>query len=167
MSLAAASLDTFSRQLKAFDAILDKLSAHCEAGKIDPAAYLIARLYPDMFPMIRQVQIACDFAKMATARLTGTEPPAHPDVETTIPMLKERIGKVLALIEAADRAVVDGAATSPITFRTGPDTSMTLPGEAYLNGFVLPNFYFHLTTAYAILRHNGLAVGKRDFMGLA
>jgi uncharacterized protein len=166
MSLATASLDVFTRQLTAFDAILDKLAAHCEASKIDPAAFLIARLYPDMFPMIRQVQIACDFAKMATARLTGQEPPSHPDVETTIPMMKERIGKVLAEIAASDRAAVDGAAETPVTFRTGPESSMTLPGEAYLNGFILPNFYFHLTTAYAILRHNGLAIGKRDFMGV-
>ena len=166
MSIAAATLDVFTRQLSAFDTILDRLAAHCEASKIDPSAFLIARLYPDMFPMIRQVQFACDFAKMATARLTGMEPPSHPDVETTIPMLKERIAKVLALIASVDRATVDAATNAPITFRTGPDSAMTLPGVDYVNGFILPNFYFHLTTAYALLRHNGLAVGKRDFMGV-
>ena len=166
MSLAAASLDVFTRQLAALDAILDKLAAHCEAGKIDPAAFLDARLFPDMFGLTRQVQMTCDFAKIASARLAGIEPPSHPDTENTIPMLKERIGKVLALVASLDRAAVDAAADKPVTFRTGPDSSMTLPGAAYLNGFILPNFYFHLTTAFALLRHNGLAIGKRDFMGV-
>lgn len=166
LSLSAASLDVFTRQLGAMQAILGKLAAHCEAKKIDPAAFLNARLFPDMFAFTRQVQIACDFAKMAGARLSGHEPPSHPDTETTIAELQERCGKVIAYLAGLDRATVDAAGDREITFRTGPDSSMTLPGGAYLTGFILPNVYFHLTTAYAILRHNGLEVGKRDFMGI-
>lgn len=166
LSLSAASLDVFARQLSAMQAILGKLAAHCEAKKIDPAAFLNARLYPDMFSFTRQVQIACDFAKVAGARLSGQEPPSHPDTETTIPELQERCGKVIAYLATLDRAAIDAAGAREINFRTGPDSSMTLPGGAYLTGFILPNFYFHLTTAYAILRHNGLEIGKRDFMGM-
>jgi hypothetical protein len=166
LPLSAASLDVFSRQLTAMQAMLGKLAAHCEGKKIDPAAFLNARLYPDMFAFTRQVQIACDFAKVAGARLSGQEPPSHPDAETTIAELQERCGKVIAYLASLDRAAVDAAGPREITFRTGPDSSATLPGGAYLTGFILPNFYFHLTVAYAILRHNGLEIGKRDFMGI-
>lgn len=166
LSVSAASVAVFIQHLTAMDKILGKLSAHCEARKIDPSAFLSARLYPDMFALPRQIQIACDFAKMASARLAGQEPPAHPDTEVSIADLQARIAKVLAYLATLDTAAIDASSDAPITFRTGPDTTMTLPGATYLTGFALPNFYFHLTTAYAILRHNGLDVGKRDFMGI-
>jgi hypothetical protein len=166
LSLAQASVETFVRQLGALSKILDKLALHCEAKKIDPAVFLTARLFPDMLNFTRQVQIACDFAKGGGARLAGADIPAHPDVETTIPQLKERIAKVTAFLSGLDTAAVDSSADRPIEFNVGPQT-MTLPGGAYLTGMVLPNFYFHTTTAYAILRANGLEIGKRDFMGIA
>jgi len=166
LALSAVVVDQFTRQIAALDTMLGKLAVHCETKKIDPTAFLNARLYPDMFAFTRQVQIACDFAKMAGARLAGQEPPSHPDTETTIEDLRVRCRKVIDYLASLDRAAIDAGADRSITFRTGPESAMTLPGAAYLTGFILPNVYFHAATAYAILRHNGLDIGKRDFMGM-
>lgn len=164
-SMYDASVATFSRFLRAIDVNLDTLAKHCDATKVDPAVWLSARLYPDMFPLSQQIQMACDFAKNAGARLAGVEPPSHPDTEQTIPELKARIAKTLAFLADLDKAAVDAGADRIVKFRTGPETFTELPGAAYVSGFAGPNFYFHATTAYAILRHNGLPLGKRQFFG--
>ena len=164
-SLHDASVVTFSRFLSAIAGNLDTLAKHCEATKVDPAVWLGSRLYPDMFPLSQQIQMASDFAKNAGARLAGVEPPSHPDIEQTIPELKARIAKTVDYLAGLDKAAIDAGADRPVKFRTGPETFTELPGAAYLTGFAAPNFYFHATTAYAILRHNGLPVGKRQFFG--
>lgn len=163
--LHAASVVTFAARLGALSTNLDKLAAHCEAKKIDPEAFLSARLYPDMLNLTEQVQLATDFANRASARLAGIDPMSLPDEETTIAQLQARIAKVVAAIQAIDPAQIEAGAERPCTFRTGPDSEATMPGAHYLIGFALPNFYFHVSMAYAILRHNGLEIGKRDFFG--
>lgn len=163
ISMYQASVPAFQKHLNALDAILDKAAAFCEARKIEPSALLNARLYPDMFTFTRQVQAACDFAKAATARLAGATPPSHPDTETTIPELKTRIAKTLAFMATIKPEAMDGSEERSMTIKVGPN-DMTFIGRDYLMHFALPNFYFHCTTAYGILRHNGLDIGKRDFM---
>lgn len=163
LSVYQASVPVFQKHLSALDAILDKAAAYAEARKIDPAVLLMSRLYPDMFELKRQVQLSCDFAKGAAARLSGAPVPSHPDVETTIPELKERIAKTMALLEAVKSEQMEGSEGREITLRVGPG-DMTFTGADYLLHFALPNFLFHCATAYGILRHNGLEIGKRDFM---
>lgn len=155
-----------NRMLGNLTALLDKAAAHAEARKFDPANLLSARLVPDMFPFTRQVQIACDAAKGAAARLTGTEAPSHPDVEASIPELKARIAKTLDFVNSIDPAAFNGSEDRPITLKT-PTRELHFSGIDYLRGFVLPNFYFHVTTAYALLRHNGVEIGKFDYLGRA
>jgi hypothetical protein len=164
LSMYQASAPAFQRTLDNFVAILDKLAEHAETHKIDPAVFLGARLFPDMFPFTRQVQIACDFAKGGAGRLAGVELPSFPDTETSIAELKERIAKTQSFLKTLTPAQIDGSEAREITVKVGPEM-MTFDGQTYLVHFVLPNFYFHATTAYAILRHNGVALGKRDFMG--
>lgn len=159
-----SSIAPMSHSLKALAAILKKAEAHCEARKIDPNALLTARLYPDMLPLTRQVQLTCDFAKGCGARLAGLPVPSFPDEEKTFAELQARIAKTLDFIGGIRREQFDGAATRTVTIKVGgKDTEFT--GAAYFSGFVLPNFYFHLATAYNILRHNGLEIGKNDFLG--
>jgi len=165
VSIHDASVGTFTRFLSALDANLDALAKHCEATKVEPAVFLEARLFPDMFPLRQQVQLACDFAKNASSRLAGIEPPAYPDTEQSLADLKARIEKTIAFIRGLDRATVEAGGERLVKFRTGPDQFTEMPGAAYLMGFALPNFFFHATTAYAILRHNGLPIGKRQFFG--
>jgi len=165
LSLYDASIATFGRFLRALDANLDALAAHCAKTGVEAEVFLSARLYPDMFPLSRQVQMTCDFAKNSSARLAGVEPPSHPDTEQTLADLKERIAKTVAFAEGLDKAAVEDGGARMVKFRTGPDQWTEMPGAAYLLGFALPNFYFHATTAYAILRHNGLPIGKRAFFG--
>lgn len=154
----------FIHMLGALDRILDKLAAHCEAKKIDPVVFMTLRLFPDMFPLTRQVQIACDFAKGAVARLAGRENPSWPDNEATLPELKERIARTLAFIAAIPDAEIDGSEERTITLKMRGQ-EMSFPGLTYLNFVVLPNFYFHLSTAYGILRNGGVDIGKNDFLG--
>ena len=144
--------------------MLDKAAAHAAAKKIDAAVLLDWRLAPDMFALGRQVQVACDQAKNGAARLAGTEPPKFEDNETTIDQLKERIAKTVALLKTLDAKAIDASADREITFPLGPNKGQMKGGD-YLDHFVLPNFYFHLTAAYAIVRHCGVDVGKRDFLG--
>jgi hypothetical protein len=154
------------RGLNNLDAILDKAAASAEARKIDPSVLLNSRLAPDMFPLVRQVQIACDFAKGPIARLSGTENPKFEDVETDIPALKARIARTLEFVRSIPESALDGAEDRDITIQAGSQT-LQFKGLPYLVGFALPNFYFHLSMAYAILRHNGVDIGKRDFIGPA
>ena len=159
-----SSIVPLSHSLKSLAAILTKAEAYCEARKIDPDALLTARLYPDMLPLNRQVHIATDQAKGCGARLAGIAVPSYPDEEKTFAELQARITKTLDFIGGLKREQFADAATRTVTIKIGgKDTE--LKGAAYLSSAVLPNFYFHLTTAYNILRHNGLEIGKGDFLG--
>jgi hypothetical protein len=164
-SMSQASLPTFEIGLNALSAVLDKAAAFAKAKNIDPAVLLNTRLAPDMFPLTRQVQIVSDQAKNGAARLAGVEAPRYEDNETTLDQLKTRIAKTIAYVKTLDRTQIDGSASREITFPLGPTNKGQMKGDDYLNHFVLPNFYFHLTAAYAILRHCGVDLGKRDFLG--
>jgi uncharacterized protein len=154
------------RTLSALSNILAKAEAHCEAKKIDPQTLLSFRLFPDMFPFTRQVQLTCDFAARAAARLAGEEPKSFPDTETTFAELQSRIAAARAYVASFAAQAHEGAATRPVTIKMrGQD--VTMPGLDYLTLYSLPQVYFHATTAYNILRHNGVEIGKRDFMGAA
>jgi hypothetical protein len=165
MSMSNASIPVFEISLDALSVLLDKAAAYCEGKKIDPAALLNTRLFPDMFTLTRQVQSACDQAKNGSARLAGIDPPRYEDNETTIAELKARIAKTLAFVKTLDVKKIDASADREITFPLGSTNKGHMKGADYLNHFVLPNFYFHLTTAYDILRHCGVEIGKRDFFG--
>jgi hypothetical protein len=164
MSLYDRTVRPFAHGMAAMSAILTKAEAHCAAKKIDPAVLLNFRLYPDMLPFTRQVQIATDHARRCPARLTGVDPLPMADTETSFPELRDRLARSAAHVGTFAREAFDGAETRSITFKVGP-RDMTFTGGDYLSLFALPNFYFHLTTAYAILRHNGVEIGKADFMG--
>ena len=162
----SASVPVFRNMLGALAAVLEKAEAHAQQHKIEPAALLQARLFPDMFPLLRQVQVATDFAKGASARLAGEEVPRYEDSETSFAELQQRISKTLGYIESLPQAAFDAAGERAITHGAGERARHFERGDDYLTGFVLPNFFFHVTTAYAILRHNGVPIGKRDFLGL-
>jgi hypothetical protein len=164
LSMYYASIPVLTRLLTNLSAILDKAAAHAEARKFDPAVLINARLFPDMFALARQVQIASDMAKGCAARLAGTEPPSWTDTETTFPELKERIGKTLVFLGQFKPEQIDGSEDRAIELqmRSGP---MQFNGQTYLLDFVMPNVYFHVVTAYNILRHNGVELGKLDFLG--
>jgi uncharacterized protein len=164
ISMYQASAPRFVNMLRNLSALIEKADAHGAAKKIDPAALTAFRLYPDMFPFTRQVQIACDTAKGAVARLAGIEIPKHEDVEQTFAELKSRIAKTIDFIESVKPERVDGSEEKEIVLpmRSG---ERRFKGMQYLLGFAYPNFYFHVTTAYNILRHNGVEIGKADFIG--
>ena len=164
-SMSHASIPTFEVALNALSAILDKGEAFAVAKKIDPSVLLATRLAPDMFALTRQVQIACDLCKNGMARLAGVEPPKFEDTETTIEQLKARIGKTLAFVKGLDGAAIDASFGKEITFPMGGTNKGQMKGGDYLSFFITPNVYFHITTAYSILRHCGVEVGKRDFLG--
>ncbi|MDP5238722.1 DUF1993 domain-containing protein [Uliginosibacterium sp. 31-16] len=164
ISMHAASAPRFVAQLKALDAILGKAEAHTTARKIDPSELLTARLYPDMFAFTRQVQIACDFAKGTVARLAGVEVPGYTDTEQSFIELHARIAKTIAFVESIPAASIDGSEGRDITLKAG-QRELSFKGLDYLTAYALPNFYFHVTTAYNILRHNGVEIGKRDYLG--
>lgn len=159
------SIPVFKQMLGGLSTVLAKAAAHVEAKKIDPNALLQARLYPDMFALLRQVQIATDFAKSVSARLAGVEVPVLDDKEVTFADLQARISTVLAFIEGLDAAKFDEAATREIVTQAGTPKEKRFTGESYLLNYGLPHFFFHTTTAYAILRHNGVEVGKKDYIG--
>lgn len=166
ISMYSASVPVFKRMLINLSEILTKAEQHAAAKKIEPGILLQARLFPDMLPLTRQVQIACDHAKGAAARLAGIASPKHEDNEQSFAELKTRIGKTLDFIESVGAAQINGSEERDITVQAGPNT-LEFKGLAYLLHFALPNFYFHATTAYAILRNNGIELGKRDFLGRA
>ena len=164
ISMYLASAPRFANTLKNLSAILDKAQAHYEAKKYDASTVMSYRLFPDMFPFVRQVQVACDTAKGAVARLAGVEVPKHEDTEQTIPELKARIAKTLDFVASVPAAKVDGSEAREVVMKMrGQDVKFT--GTQYLFGHALPNFYFHVTTAYNILRANGVEIGKRDYIG--
>jgi hypothetical protein len=164
--MSTVAVASFEQTLGALSKIIDKAAAHCAARKIDPAVMLQARLAPDMFAFTKQVQLTCDFAKNCVGRLTG-EPPKFPDDEKSFDELKARIAKTLDYVKGFKAADLDATSEKDVTFPIGPQQTLTLKGAQFLVQFVLPNFYFHATTAYDILRHNGVEVGKRDFLGRA
>jgi len=166
ISMYQAAVPAFVQMLTALSKVLDKAADFAAAKKIDPSVLLNARLAPDMFPLLRQVQIAADFAKGPMARLAGQEVPKFDDSETTIDALKARIAKTLAFVQSFGAAQIDGSEAREIVLTVGGQP-MTLTGQNYLVNFALPNFYFHVTSAYAILRHNGVEIGKKDYMGRA
>jgi len=157
------SVPRLANMLKNLSAILDKAQAHVEARKIDPAVLINSRLYPDMLPMKSQVQIACDTAKGVVARLAGVEVPKHDDTEQTFAELKARIAKTLDFIQTIKPAQIDGSEEKNIHLKLG-QREVDYKGMQYLLGHALPNFYFHVTTAYDILRHNGVELAKRDYL---
>lgn len=164
ISMYLATVPPILRSLNNLREILGKAAAHAEAKKIDPSVLVNARLYPDMFPLSRQVQIATDTAKGAVSRLAGLEPPKYEDNEATFPELVARLDKTIALLESFRPEQIDGSEDRTITLPMR-DRTLTFKGLPYLLDYVLPNVYFHAATAYAILRHNGVEIGKKDFLG--
>jgi uncharacterized protein len=163
-TMSQASIPVFEIGLTALSGVLDKAAAHAAAKKADPSVLLGWRLAPDMFALVRQVQVVCDQAKNGSARLAGVEPPKMEDNEASIDQLKDRIARTLAFLKTLDAKAIDGAVDRDITFPLGPKKGQMKGGD-YLNHFVLPNFYFHLTAAYAVARNFGVDIGKRDFLG--
>lgn len=164
ISMYQASAPRFIHTLNALSAILDKAQAHAELKKIDPLAMTSYRLFPDMLPMTRQVQIATDSAKGCLARLAGVEIPKYEDTEQTFTELKARVAKTVAFLGTFKPEQIDGTEDKDILLKIGGQ-DMTFKGMAYLLGFAYPNFYFHVTTAYNMLRHNGVEIGKKDYLG--
>ena len=163
-SIYQASVPVYTRRLRALSAILDKAATYASQRKIDPAALIQARLYPDMLPLARQVQISCSHALRGAARLTGAEPMTVDDKAGSFDELKALLAKTLEVLKSVDAKKMEGAEDRDITFPVG-DRTQTMKGSDYLSHFSMPNFYFHVTTAYDILRNNGLEIGKSDFMG--
>jgi hypothetical protein len=158
MSFHDATVPAFLQILGGLSGLLGKAEAHCKAKNIQPEVLLNARLYPDMYPLSRQVQTVCDFAMKTCARLTGTE--------KSFEELQQRIAKATDYVKSFKPAQFDGGDTREVTFPAGPGTTRTLQGQQYLVNFAFPNFYFHAATAHGILRHNGVEIGKRDFLGV-
>lgn len=164
ISMYQASVPVFIRMLDNLAAVLEKAAAHAEARKIDPAVLVSSRLYPDMFPLSKQVQIAADAAKGGAARLAQQEPPAFEDNEATFADLVARTRKTVDYLRTLKPEQIDGSEDRTVTWKTRTATK-SMQGMPYLLNHVMPNLYFHITTAYAILRHNGVEIGKGDFLG--
>jgi uncharacterized protein len=163
--MSSASAPVFKSMLGNLDHFLVRAQAHAQAKKFDPANLLAARLAPDMLPLTRQILIACDASKFGISRLAGLEAPKFDDTETTIEQLRERIAKTIAFIDSVPADKLDGTEEKDVTFPIGRDGSTrTMKGEAYLKHWVFPNFFFHVTTAYALLRHNGVELGKTEYL---
>jgi hypothetical protein len=160
-----STVPAFLQILGSLGGILGKAEAHCKARNIAPEVLLSARLYPDMLPLTKQIQIASDFAAKSCARLTLSEVPTTPDSEKTFEELKQRLAKTIDYLKAFKPAQFEGADTREVTFPIGPTNTMTLKGQQFVNNYAFPNFYFHAATAHGILRHNGVEIGKRDFLG--
>jgi len=166
ISLYDVSIPIFTLSLNNLSAILDKAGTHAEVKKVDPKAIPAARLIVDMLPLSAQIQIACDTVKGAAARLAGVEIPKHEDTESMIPELKARVAKTLEFIKGIKPEQLQGAETRQIELKF-PSGTLKFTGLSYLTNFVLPNFFFHMTMTYALLRKNGVELGKRDFLGPA
>lgn len=164
ITMSSACLPVCTSMLTNLSHFLDKAQEFVDAKKCDPAALTQYRLAPDMLPFTRQIQIACDAAKNGVARLSGVEAPKFEDNEASLSELKARIKKTLDFLATVPTAKLDGTEAKDITFPVGKDATRTMSGEAYLKHNMLPNLYFHVTTAYAILRHNGVDIGKRNFL---
>lgn len=164
LSMYQASIPTFLRMLGNLSAMLDKATSHAEAKNIDPAIFINARLTPDMFPLSRQVQIATDLVKACAARLAGIEVPRYEDNETTFAELQARIAKTVVFLRSVSATQIDGSEQRNITAKFG-SRELGFLGQDYLFDFAIPNFYFHVATTYAILRHHGVEIGKTDYTG--
>jgi uncharacterized protein len=164
ITMYSASTPVFVRMLTNLGTWLDKAEAHATAKKFEPSVYLGARFAPDMLPFTKQIQIACDMAKFGIARLAGVDAPKFDDTEASLVELRERVRATVEFIKSVPAAKIDGTDDKDVTIPRR-DGTMTLKGEAYLKHFVLPNFFFHMTTTYALLRHNGVELGKIDFLG--
>jgi hypothetical protein len=164
LSMYTASVPVFQHMLRNLSHILDKADANAQARKFDPAVLMTARLAPDMLPFTRQVPIACDAAKNGVARISGVEAPKFEDNEASIAELKARIQKTLDYLATVPASALDGTEDKEVTFPVGRDKTRTMTAQAYLLTWTLPNFFFHITTAYAILRHNGVDLGKTDYL---
>ena len=164
-AIYTASIPVFTQMLGGLKTVLSKAEAHATAKNIDPNALLQARLFPDMFPLLRQVQVASDFAKSVAARLAGVEVPKMADTESTFAELQTRIDTVLAFLASLDLASFDDAATREIITQAGTPKEKRFTGQSYLFNYGLPHFFFHTTTAYNLLRHNGVEIGKKDYIG--
>jgi hypothetical protein len=165
LSVYAGSILVFKQMLGSLDDVLGKAQAHVAQKKIEPGALTQARLFPDMFPLSKQVQIACDFARGVSARLAGADVPVYEDKEQTFDELRALIAKTLVFVSGFDASRFDGSAQREIVLRPGTPKEKRLTGDRYLLSYGLPQFFFHVTTAYALLRHNGVEIGKRDYMG--
>ena len=164
-SMYTHSVPVFKQLLTALKTMLAKADAHAVEKSIEPEAFLLARLYPDMFPLVKQVQIAADFARGVTARLAGIEVPSYASTEKSFADLDGLLARTLEFLESMSSSQFEGSETRDIVLRPGTPKEKKMSGQAYLANYGLPQFSFHVTTAYALLRHNGIAVGKRDFMG--
>lgn len=165
LSMHAASVPVFQQMLTALSGVLTRAETHAADRKIEPAALLQSRLFPDMFPLARQVQIACDFAGSVSARLAGAEVPTYEGGDATFADLQQRIAATLAFIGGLDPAQFEGSADREVVLRPGTPKERRICGRAYLMAYGLPQFFFHVTTAYGLLRHNGVEIGKKDYMG--
>lgn len=164
VSMYQISVPVFARMLSNLAAILEKAAAHCTEKKIDPVTLISFRLYPNMFALVRQVQVAADAAKNASAYLAGVEPPRFENTEQTFAELIERVNKTIDYVNSFTPAQIDGSEEKGISITRG-ETTVTYRGQDYLLNRALPNMYFHITTAYDILRHNGVELGKKDYLG--
>lgn len=160
-----AVVPAYLQMLNSLTSLLTKAEAHCAAKKIDPSVMLGSRLFPDMLPLSKQIQLASDFAAKGCARLTHSEVPSMPDTEKTFEELKQRLVKTIDYVKSYKPEQFEGADTKDVTFPVGPDRTMTLKGQQFFSAVSLPNFYFHAATAHGIMRHNGVEIGKRDFLG--
>ena len=167
MSFYDASVPAFINILGSLSGLLKKAEAHCAAKNIQPEVLLSARLYPDMLPLSRQIQLACDFSGKSCARLAHVEVPSTPDTEKSFEELQQRLAKSIDYLKKFTPAQFEGADSREVTFPAGPDRTITLKGQEFLNRVAFPNFYFHAAITHGILRHNGVEIGKRDFLGVA
>jgi hypothetical protein len=166
MSFYDAPVPAYLQILGSLSRLLSKAEAHCAAKNIQPDVLLGARLYPDMLPLSRQIQLACDFAAKGCARLAHVDVPSTPDTEKTFAELRQRLAKTSDYLKTFTPTQFEGADRRDVTFPAGPDRTITLKGQEFLNRFSFPNFYFHAAIAHGLLRHNGVEIGKRDFLGV-
>jgi hypothetical protein len=167
MSFHDATVPAFLQILNSLSGLLSKAEAHCAAKNIQPEVLLSARLYPDMLPLTKQIQLASDFAAKGCARVTHGEVPSTPDTEKTFAELQQRLAKTIDYVKGFTPAQFEGMEGPDVKFPVGPDRTMTLKGQQFVSHFAFPNFYFHAATAHGILRHNGVEIGKRDFLGVS
>ena len=165
ITVQAVTVDTFAHFLSNLSVLLEKALAHATAKKFDPSVLVSARLAPDMFPLSKQVQIACDIAKNSVARLAGLEPPRFEDNEKTFEELRARVARTVDYLKGVPANAFEGAEDRDIRVPAGPDRFLDFKGLDFIERWAIPNVFFHITTAYAILRHNGVEIGKRDFLG--
>jgi hypothetical protein len=167
MSFYDASVPAFLQILGSLSGILTKAETHCAAKNVQPDVLFAARLYPDMLPLSKQIQLACDFAAKGCARLAHVDVPSTPDTEKTFSELRQRLANTIDYVKKFTPAQFEGADSREVTFPIGPDKTLTLKGHQFLANVSFPNFYFHAATAHGILRHNGVEIGKRDFLGMS